>query len=50
MLIQRTVLRVAERPPAGGIPLTPVSVGIVQFTGGSDEGKDGNEKRQLQTC
>lgn len=39
MLIQ--VYRVESRrvPSADGIPLTPVAVGIVQFTGGSGEGR-----------
>ena len=45
MLIQAYRVESRRVPPAGGIPLTPVSVGIVQFTGDSDEGKDGKRKK-----
>ena len=45
MLIQAYRVESRRVPPADGIPLTPVSVGIEQFTGGSDEGKDGKRKK-----
>ena len=45
MLIQAYRVESRRVRTADGIPLTAVSVGIVQFTGDSDEGKDGKRKK-----
>jgi hypothetical protein len=46
MLIQAYRVESRGVPPADGIPLTPVSVGVVQFTGASEEGsKDGKRNK-----
>jgi hypothetical protein len=45
MLIQAYRVESRRVRTADGIPLTAVSVGIVQLTGDSDEGKDGKRKK-----
>src|SRR5258708_20721119 len=49
MLIQ--AYRVESHRPGlpDGIPLTPVPIGIVQFTGGSDEGRPEWQRQDMAT-
>ena len=49
MLIQAYRVESRRVSPEDGTPLTPVSVGIVQFTGGSDEGRKEWKQKKAAT-
>jgi hypothetical protein len=48
MLIQAYRVE-SRREPTAGIPLTPVSVGTVQFTRGSDGGREDKKREKAAT-